>query len=309
LKKDISMNSPTIVTSVPSAPVELPSQLAGVKVLLEGPTGTGKTRSIGTLVDTGLEVFFLGLETGIESLIGYYTDPVTQGGKGLAAPPANLHWHVMNIPTGGFAGLALAAKDIGEMAQDSLYSMKDATRHVNNPFERFLKCIIDFEDQRTGVKFGAVDKWGPDRCIVVDGLTGMSDFAMTMVVGKKPVKSQTDWGIAQDALYRTLKIFADSCKCHFVLLAHVEREVDEVMGGTKVTVSTLGKKLPPKIPPMFSDVILAVRTAKKWTWSTANALCDLKTRNLEVADNIEPDFSLIINRWKSRGGRFSPIVK
>jgi hypothetical protein len=187
--------------------------------------------------------------------------------------------------------------------------MKDMQRHINNPFEQFLRCMVNFTDQRTGEQFGPVDKWGPDKVLVVDGLTGMSDFAMTMVVGKKPVKSQTDWGIAQDALYRTLKTFTDTCKCHFILLAHVEREVDEVQGGTKVTVSTLGKKLPPKIPPMFSDVILSVRTGNKWSWSTANTLCDLKTRNLEVADNIIPDFSLIINKWKSRGGKFTATVK
>ena len=61
------------------------STLAGVNVLLMGPAGSGKTHAIGTLVDTGVEVFYLALEPGLESLIGYYTD------CGLEVP-ANLHY-------------------------------------------------------------------------------------------------------------------------------------------------------------------------------------------------------------------------
>jgi hypothetical protein len=279
-----------------------PSLLAGVNVLLEGPTGTGKTHSIGTLVDTGVEVFFLGLESGIESLIGYYTD------HGKPVPP-NLHYHMLSLQGGGFADLLQAVKDIGTKSQESLHKIQDMTRSQHNPYEKFLSVLVNFEDQRTGEKFGPVDSWGPDRALVIDGLTGIGIFAIALVVGKKPVKSQADWGIAQDTVEKTLRQLCDGCKCHFVLIAHIEREVDLVMGGVKVTVSSLGKALPPKIPPMFSDVILASREGTKWNWSTANALCDLKTRNLPVAEGIVPSFKAIIEKWQSRGGRFSPIVK
>ena len=69
-------------------PIELkpPFALPGVNVLLMGPSGTGKTHSIGTLVDLGIDVFYLALEAGMESLLGYWTDR----GKEV---PANLHWH------------------------------------------------------------------------------------------------------------------------------------------------------------------------------------------------------------------------
>ena len=46
------------------------SGLPGVNVLLMGPAGTGKTHSLGTLVEAGIEVFYLGLESGLE-LAGY----------------------------------------------------------------------------------------------------------------------------------------------------------------------------------------------------------------------------------------------
>jgi hypothetical protein len=199
---------------------------------------------------------------------------------------------------------------IGDSSQEALYKVQDFNRGgANNRFEQLLRQLTNFDDQRTGTKHGSVDKWGPDKCIMIDGLTGIGEFVMSMVAGKKPVKSLADWGVAQDAVLRLIHMLCDGCRCHFVLLAHVERETDQVMGGVKVTVSTLGKALPPKIPPKFSDVILSVREGTKWSWSTANVLCDLKTRNLPVADNQPPDFRRIIDKWKSRGGKFTSTVK
>lgn len=282
------------------------SILSGVNVLLQGETGTGKTHSIGTLVDTGVEVFFLALESGIESLIGYYTD------RGIAVPP-NLHWHVLKLQSSvkgsKFAPLLDAADTIGKMTQDSLYKMQDFTRAENNPYKQVMQVLVNFTDQRTGQSFGAVDDWGPNRALVLDGLTGLGSFAMRMVIGKKPLRSQTDWGLAQGQVESSTRMLCDQCNCHFVMIAHVEREVDQVQGGVKITVQTLGKALPPLIPPMFSDVIYAMREGTKWSWSTAHAMVALKTRNLPVAEGLSPTFAAIISKWQSRGGKLSPTVK
>src|SRR2546430_630386 len=110
----------TPVPVQPKSPIqETASLLAGVNVLLEGATGTGKTYSIGTLVDSGVETSYLGLENGLETILGYYTD------RGLSIPP-NLHWHAMQIAIpGGFAAMSQAAQQIGSMTQDSLHKMQD----------------------------------------------------------------------------------------------------------------------------------------------------------------------------------------
>jgi len=297
------MNQPQLVpVTTPTSSASEASLLSGVNVLLEGPTGTGKTYSIGTLVDCGVETFYLALESGLESLIAYWTD------RGLEVP-ANLHWHFLDMHTGGLKALIDSAKTVGDMPQDGLYKLQDMTRSQRNNFLKILSVSNNFQDQRTGQSFGSVDSWGPNRALVVDGLTGLGEAAFSMVIGMKPVKSQTDWGIAQDHVEKFINLCCNGCKCHFILLAHIERETDQITLGTKITVQTLGKALPPKIPPKFSDVILAVRLGKVWTWSTANTQTDLKTRNLEIADGIAPTFKLILDKWQSRGGRLSPTVK
>jgi hypothetical protein len=299
-----------LVATPPQLSTPDTSLLAGVNVLLQGPGGTGKTYSIGTLVDfaskNGIEVFYAGLESGIETLMGYWTD------KGLPIPEC-LHWHVLNMlaQSGtGFEHLLKKAQEIGSMTQDALHKIQDHTRSQRNFMEQFIKKVmIQFEDQRTGRVFPSVGLWGPNRVLVVDGLTGLGRMAMSLVIGNKPVRSQADWGIAQDTVEGLINQLCDGAKCHFILLSHVERETDQITGGTKITVSTLGRALAPKLPSMFSDVVLAVRNGKVWTWSTASPTTDVKTRNLEYAENIAPDFKLILDKWHSRGGRFVEKVK
>ena len=278
------------------------SLLAGVNVLIEGPTGTGKTHSLGTIADSGVETFVLFTEAGIETLLGYWTD------RGLEIP-TNLHWHVLSRAGQSFGVMASAADKISTYAQEALHKMQDPDRAKHNQFVGLLRALSDFPDDRTGKKFGPVDGWGPDRCLAMDSLTGINPIAMSLVVGGKPVKSQADWGIAMDQIEKLIRQLTDGCKCHFILTAHVEREIDQVFGGVRVTVSTLGRALAPKIPPMFSDVILSSREGPKFLWSTANPQADLKARNLPIADGLAQDFSVIINKWKSRGGKFSPTVK
>ena len=271
------------------------SALPGVNVMLMGPAGTGKTHSLGTLVDSGIECFYLGLEPGLESLLGYWTD------KGKEVP-ANLHWHVLDAPKASFSDFLDSATRINTMALDSLAKMVDPKRSNHNQFIKLITALNDFPDDRTGKKFGCIDTWGPDKAFLVDGLGGVTRAAMSLVVGGKAVKSQMDWGIAQDQVEKIIRMWTDNCKCHFVLLAHVERETDAVLGGVKIMVSSLGRALGPKLPPMFSDVILTVREGTKFSWDTGSAMADVKSRNLAIASGQNPDFGLIISKWKSRGG-------
>lgn len=293
--------SSTIAADIGSQ-AEAPSLLPGVNVLLEGPTGTGKTHSLGTIADSGVELFLLFTESGLETTLGYWTD------RGLAIPP-NVHWNLLTRATGSFETMARAADDINRLDLASLSKLQDVNRAKHNQFVTLLKTLNNYHDDRTGKDFGDVHSWGPDRCLAVDSLSGINPIVMSLVVGGKPVKSQSDWGIAMDQTEKLIRELTDACKCHFVLTSHVEREIDQVLGGVKLTVATLGVKLAPKIPPMFSDVILTSREVDKFFWSTANGQADLKARNLPIKDHIDPSFKQILDKWQSRGGRFTQKVK
>lgn len=271
------------------------STLPGVNVLVMGPAGAGKTHSLGSLVDAGVEVFVLFLESGQESLFGYWTD------RNLPIPE-NLHWHTLAAPKADFLSMLDDADKISKLSLDALSKMADPNRGKHNSFISILTALNNFHDDRTGKDFGPVNGWGPGRALAIDGMAGLGRAAMSLVVGGKAVKSQSDWGIAQDQLEKLLRMLCDGCRCHFVLLAHVERETDMVLGGVKIMVSTLGRALAPKIPSMFSDVVLAVRTGTKWEWDTASAQADVKTRNLAIAATNPPSFAPVIAKWKSRGG-------
>lgn len=270
-----------------------PFTLPGVNVLLMGPSGTGKTYGIGTLVDLGIEVFYLALESGMESLLGYWTDR----GKPI---PSNLHWHKVAAPTSSFSDMIQNAKNINMLNLDSLAKMTDPNKSKHNQFVSLLEALNNFPDDRTGEKYGPVNTWDQSRVLVIDGATGISQCAMALVVGGKAVRNQSDWGIAQDQVEKLVRMLCDNCACHFVLLSHVERETDAVLGGVKLMVSTLGKALAPKFPAMFSDVILTERTGDKWTWNTASAMADVKTRNLPIKSDNSPDFKLVFDKWTSR---------
>jgi hypothetical protein len=217
--------------------------------------------------------------------------------------PKNVHWHVLRPPEASFSAMVQAAKDLNEMPLEVLGKRGDPDRRKHNRFIHLLSACNDFVDQRTGESFGSVQTWNTDRCFVIDSLTGINPIAMSLLIGAAPVKEQRHWGIAQDQIEALLRNICDGCRCHFVLLAHVERELDQLFGtGLKLTVSTLGRALAPKIPPMFSDVVLSVREGSKFSWSTERPEADLKARNLPLASGLPQDFKQIFERWKARQG-------
>lgn len=273
---------------------EASSKLPGVNVLIEGVTGTGKTHSIGTLVECVPRVVYFAYESGVESLRGYWTDR----GKSV---PANLHICTVAAAAASWNDLADAVKQVNQLSYELLKKATDPGRSKYDQFEKFLRSFAKCKTD-AGVDLGPINSWGTDTALVIDGLTGLGDAAMKCVIGGKMDRDQKDWGLAQNIVENTIRKLCDECRCHFVLLSHVEREPDPLGGTAKITVSTLGAKLAPKIPPMFSDVALAKRFNKEWFWDTVDPAADLKARNLPWEAKIKPDFAIIIDKWKSRGG-------
>lgn len=285
------------------------AQLTGVKVMLEGPTGTGKTRAIGTLIDwcaaqnPPIEVAVLFMERGLETLIGYWSDrnqPI----------PSNLYWRDLITKPVGLTQMRDAAKNIGMLSYDSITKLTDGNRAANNPFEHMLLALMEFTDDRTGKKLGPVDAWGPNRVLIVDSFTEACNAASKMVIGSKPTMAPGEYGLAQNNIMNWLRLCTQGCRCHFVMTAHVSREKDEMTGGIKLMTQAIGGAISGLIPPLFSEVILTVREGATWYWDTANANVDLKTRYLPIGSKLQPDFKTIMDKWiaRSKAASLVPVI-
>lgn len=280
-------------TTVPTA------ALRGPKVLVEGPTGTGKTFSLGKLVDwyaaRGWPVYVLFTENSAETLFGYWRDR----GEEI---PTNLHVCDMLVTPVGLASLVDAADKIGKLSYESLTKLVDPNRSgENNAYWKILKMCANFTDTRTGEQFGPVDKFPATACFVVDSLSELSNAAFKMVVGNKPTASQPDYGVAQNNLMNFLRLVTQGIACGVVMTAHVERQQDEISGAVKLMTKAIGKAIANDIPQLFSDVIYCVREGASWQWDTSAANVDLKTRNLPVAKQA-PDFGRLLDTWARRAG-------
>jgi len=267
----------------------------GFNTMLVGATGSGKTYSLRTLLDAGLEVFILATEPGIASTLG---DTDT----------SKMHWHYVAPAAPGLQSLMESAKKVNTMGMDMLSKLKDINKSKYSQFLDVLSTLANFTDDRTGQSYGSVEDWGTDRVIIVDSLSGLNIMAMDLVVGAKPVKSMSDWGISMDNLERLIMMLCTGVRASFVLTTHLEREQDEVSGAIQLMASTLGKKLAPRLPRFFDDVVQAKRTGTEFSWSTATLNVDLKARNLPISEKLTPSFKPIVTSWLSKGGAIQPTT-
>lgn len=284
-----SNSVPALMATTPTPQV---STLPGVKELLIGGSGSGKTFAIRSLPALGITPYCIFTEPGFETLGDMGCDKV--------------HWQYIKPAASSWEAMIDSATKINTLSFESLTKLPDINKRQHGQYIDFLKALNHFKCDRCGKEMPPVEKWGTDCASVVDSLSGLSIMAMRLMVGTKPVKSQADWGVAMDNLEALVQQLCMNTFCHFIMMAHAEREVDEVSGGTRVMASTLGRKLAPKIPRFFSDVIMTRNDAGKFTWSTAEMGMDLKVRNLPIAANLEPTFATVIKTWQSRGGKILP---
>jgi len=274
--------------------------LMGPKVCLMGLGGTGKTYALGTLVDwaaaNGFEVAVLFTENGLESLLGYWRD------KNKEVPEC-LFWHQQTTRPISLKSLIATADSVGKLSYEALAKSVDGNRGgENNAFWKILQSCSEFKDDRTGKSFGGIDSFPLKRIFVIDSLTELSNAAMKMQIGARPMASPGDYGIAQNNLMNFLRLCTQGMECPFVMTAHVDRETDSVTQSTKIMIKAIGKALATEIPTLFSDIIYTTREADKFWWDTAAYGVDTKTRSLGYRSKIEPNFSQVFDVWAKRGG-------
>lgn len=266
----------------------MPHSILGSNTMLVGATGSGKTHAIRTLIDAGITPFIIFTEPGMRTLSDLPCDKLHY----KYIPPAQLTWD----------DLLDNQKKINTMSFKALTQLGDMDKKKYGQFLEVTATMNDFVCDRCGEHFGDVATWGADRAIVIDSLSGLNIMAMDMVVGAKPVKAMGDWGVAMDNLERFINMMTNNTRCHFIMTAHLEREQDEISGAIHLMASTLGKKLAPRIPRNFDDVVLCVNREGTFNWATIGLNVDLKWRNLAGGKELPPSFKPLIESWKSAGG-------
>lgn len=265
------------------------SPIQGSKILLMGPGGVGKTWALRTLAAAGVTPFVLSLDpTGLESISD--------------VPDATCHWHTIAPVTSSWGDLIKSANLLGALTYEGITKTADYEKSKQRRFINVLETLSKFTCNRCNQDFGMVDSWGTNRAIVIDHFTELSQASKEWAVGSKLVLHEGEWQVAMNNIENFVRNLTLVCRCWVILIAHIDRETDFLIGGTKIMVATLGKRLAPKLPVLFSDVILAKRIGKEFTWDTASPEVDLKTRNLPIEAKLQPDFRQIVEKWQSRGG-------
>lgn len=258
----------------------------GFKMLLMGPSGSGKTTSLKTIPED-IEVFAIFTEPRFDVLGRDILDKI--------------HWRYIAPGAMKWDVLSQAARLVNTMGADALQKLQSISGSDYTQLIQFLNLCNNFIDQR-GEQFGDVSTWGTNRLLWIDGLTGLNYMSRRLKVGIKPTLTQPEWGICMSMLKDVLDTLVTGLFCHLVVVAHVEREVDEVTGASRVMVSTLGRKLAPIIPTNFGDVVLAKKLNDGFWWSTAEPDTDLKPCYLPLSSKIPASFSPLLDEWKRRGG-------
>lgn len=261
---------------------------------LMGPAGTGKTTALVTFLKMGLKVGMLATEPSAPNR-------VLEECRKAGIDDKNFHWKFVSPSPVGWNSLKESAKIVNTMTIKDIADMRSGiAKSDGTQWIRMLEAIENFTSDRDGTVLGDATEWKSDCVFVIDGLTGVSEMSRNLTVGMKPNPSPGEWGIMQGNILALIRKMCSDCKCFFVLIAHVERENNELTGLNNITISTLGAKLAPKLPPLFTNVVLAKRQATNFLWSTADSGVDTKNGDLPLSDTLLPSFEPIVTSYRNR---------
>lgn len=272
---------------VPQSPT-----IQGPRVLLMGVPGTGKTWSLGTLAKLGVRIFLIATEpSSVPAAIASF--------KAHGAPIDLLHYHQIVPKKGNLKALMDRAKRLQTMTYDSVTKMAAGPeRSIDPQLMEFYETLDNFHDDRTGADFGNVGELGTNDALVIDSLSGLNRMVRHNFTGLKPSLAPGEWGVIMTHEHEIIQTLCASLESWFILISHLDREKDEITGGTTLYPAALGSKLGPKIPADFGEAIMCKRLPEGFFWSTAESNVGVVQRQLPVGSKLTPDFKLIADAYK-----------
>ncbi len=280
----VKVNAPVIVRDEPITPPA---------IMLLGDTGSGKTYAIISALKAGLEVFVLVTEnTGVETLI--------DACKKEEVDMTNLHWKRCTPTQQPWSVMKAQAKLTNNNNVGELQKLEAGLERFKYPaFINLITACEDFVCDRTKEHFGDVMTWDEKRLLVLDSMSGLNEIVSSHITGHRITMTQPEFGVVQNHIYNLTNTLC-SLNCFFMVTGHLESEVDEVRGTSRFMVSTVGRKLAPKLPRMFSEVILAREENGKYFWSTMDSKVATKSRALPKSSSLSPDFGQVVTIYQQR---------
>lgn len=292
------MNAP--LSTPTTTPVQPPS------VLLMGAQGSGKTTSLATFLDAGVELFVIGTEpNAADSLLD-----AVRGDSASGRPPhgsiSQVHFHAVAPAPAGWDEMIEVASTVQKNTYEQLAGIKTGIGKAKlTHWLDLLNACKDFPDDLSGKRFGDVTEWGSDRALVIDSLSGLNVMARQFTVGLKPNMAQGEWGTAMELEGGLIRKLTADRRCFFVLIAHLDRNIDDASQSTKLMPAALGNKLAGPMSKDFSEIVLSKKNVSQtgavtFTWSTADPSADLKNRALGSSTALPPSFVPLVEAHRKR---------
>lgn len=288
--------TPTKPAAIP-APKRPEEKIKPPSTLLMGNPGGGKTYAISTLLAAGLEVFVIVVEAnGLDTLLDAVHVQKLDISKlhWCYIPPTAMSWAAMEK-----VGLQINNKTYEELANTSPGAFQ---RDECKQYFKLISACANFHDDRTGQDFGDVTLWDDTRALVIDSMSGLNDIIRQTHLGHKPNPHMGEWGTIMNVELNFLKKLTSDMDSFFVVTCHVDREKDEVSGGTIQTSAALGSKNAPQIARLFSEIVFTRRVGPTGAarWSTADPAMVLKNRGLKFSGDLDPDFRPLVASYRRR---------
>ena len=256
-------------------------------VLLIGNSGTGKTTSIKTLVEAGLEVFVVSTEPSTMLVLS-------------DTPKEKLHWVYLPPKASSFTDLQKSVKTFQGMPHGDMLKIQGASESARAAFLQLYQTLIQFKCERCGKDCGSMENLNQQQALVLDSLSGICSIAVKAQRGLRPSMRLEEYGYIQGYISDLIIKCSTQLQAFFVCIGHVKRLQHEVTGMIESVVDLPGTKLQPEIPKWFTDTVLAKRTQTgEFVWSTVEPFAsDLKGRLGSVGKNLAPTFRPLVEKWR-----------